>query len=181
MTIFIFLLHKIKKVYLCAPKSRRNTPNKLNFMKKPLIIIIFSLLTPSPLYSQSTLTPSHLCLDCHTTMAKKEFIRRWEHLDSISETKSGTPIDSLWRRYCHSLEQITQIHSESGDFPDNYTIDAWWAWYMLYSDFLCWDTQNKVLYLNSTKSLYNTGKKHFINPPRSPFDAPERKPYVPLY
>ncbi len=133
-------------------------------------------------FSTLPLSNHHFCLDCNSSKAKKEFAKRWEYLDSICVTNQyAQSDDALFHKYIFSFEQITQIQVSSCDSVSYSVLDAWWLWFMMYSDWLCWDSYNNCIYIKPETYINATAKTLFSKPPQSPFGRPSRKSYTPLY
>lgn len=131
-------------------------------------------------FSMYQLDNYRMCFDCHSSIAKKEFFNRLKYVDSI--VKSGQiPQNDLLIKYCSSLEQITLIYCKSKNSPDSNAIAAWWCWFLMYSDYLCWDTYNKSLYLKPKDYFSDMGKSVFPPPPQSFFGTVPRRSFIPLY
>lgn len=124
------------------------------------------------IYGTTPLADSaRFCADCNTAMAKAEFRSRWNYLDSVSRGSTIPVDDQLWSRYGRSLERLTQIVANEDNYSDSATLREWWAWFMLHSDYLCWDSYNRCFYINSSPAIITqqTAPSSFFAPPRKKF------------
>ena len=128
------------------------------------------------IYGTTPLADSaRFCADCNTAMAKAEFRSRWNYLDSVSRGSTIPVDDQLWSRYGRSLERLTQIVANEDNYSDSATLREWWAWFMLHSDYLCWDSYNRCFYINSSPAIITQQTVP------SSFFAPPRKKFVPAF
>lgn len=124
------------------------------------------------IYGTTPLADSaRFCADCNTAMAKAKFRSRWNYLDSVSRGSTIPVDDQLWSRYGRSLERLTQIVANEDNYSDSATLREWWAWFMLHSDYLCWDSYNRCFYINSSPAIITqqTAPSSFFAPPRKKF------------
>ena len=119
---------------------------------------------------------ARFCADCNTAMAKAEFRARWNYLDSVSRGSNIPVDDQLWSRYGRSLERLTQIVANEDNYSDNATLREWWAWFMLHSDYLCWDSYNRCFYINSSPAIITQQTAPILY-----FGDPPRKKFVPAF